>query len=582
MPESDPSEASFANAYQRLWKDWLKPHAALLTVAVAMTLLVAVVSGAYAKLIQLVMAALDSKDLSVIWWGPAGVLVLTTLNALGQYYKETTGNRVITRMETELRKTMFARLVGTDLARLQSQVPAGLAARFSSDIGLIGGAVRAFLGAATGILTIVVTIGVLLTIDWRLTVGIIAIFSIALVPVNIIGRRLRKLSKRTQAEVATMTAQVAEGLAGIRMARTYRLEEPLSQSAEGVFERLFGLRIRQNRWQARIAPLMEVLVGVAVSLLLFVVARRITAGTMTIADFTGLLTGLGVISGPARRLGGSFAKAMQGRAALDRVFMLYDVENTITDGPETIDRAVGRISLDDVSFAYPDGHVALENVSLEIEPGQRTAFVGRSGAGKSTVFNLLPRLYDPNSGRILLDGQDIRNLTLASLRDQIAVVSQDSILLSATVAQNIGFGRRGATREEIEAAARSAGADGFIRALPKGYDTPVVPTEQAFSGGERQRLSIARAILRDTPILLLDEPTSALDAESEALIRQALEGLSEGRTTLIIAHRLSTILDADKIVVMDGGRVLETGTHADLVGEDGIYANLYRLQFGGG
>ena len=361
---------------------------------------------------------------------------------------------------------------------------------------------RSILGGVTGVATILVTFVVLLTIDWTLTLGICAIFALALVPVNRIGRRLRRLARRTQAEVASMTSEVTEGLAGIRMARTYRLEEPLAESAAGVFERLFGLRIKQNRWQARVAPLMEALLGIAVAVLLLVVGLRMRAGTTTVADFTALLTGLGVIAGPARRLGGNFATVQQGAAALDRVFMLFDAENTILDGPQTLEGCLGQIRFESVDFAYPDGHVALEDVSLAIEPGMRVAFVGRSGAGKSTVFNLLPRLYDPTGGRILIDGHDIRELTLASLRDQIAVVSQDSVLLSGTVAANIGFGRRDATRAEVEAAARAAAADGFIRALPQGYDTPVIASAGQFSGGERQRLSIARAILRDAPILL--------------------------------------------------------------------------------
>lgn len=565
----------------RLWRDWLREYRLRLALALAMTMLVALTAGAYAKIIQLVMAALEARDPAVIWWGPLTVIVITTISAFGQYYKETVANRVITRMETELRKTMFSRLVGTDLAQLQTEVPAGLAARFSSDIGLVGGAVRAFISGLTGILTIVTTVAIMLSIDWVLTLGMVFIFSLALVPVNIIGRHLRRISTKTQAEISRMTSEVTEGLSGIRMARTYRLEEPLSTSADSVFERLFGLKVKQYAWRSRMAPLMEVLIGMAVAVLLFVVARRINAGTTSVADFTGLLTGLGVLSGPARRMGGTYATMMQGRAALDRVFMLFDVENKIVDGTRTITRATGTIRLDDVSFAYPDGHVALEHVTLDIPRGARTAFVGRSGAGKSTVFNLLPRLYDPQSGQIEVDGIDIRDLTLASLRDQIAVVGQDSVLLTGTIAENIGFGRRNANRAEIEEAARAAAADSFIRALPQGYDTPVRPTESAFSGGERQRLSIARAILRDAPILLLDEPTSALDAEAESQIREALDRLSEGRTTLVIAHRLSTVLDSDLIVVMDRGRVVETGTHAQLLERGGAYAELYHLQFAG-
>ncbi len=576
-PSDDPS----LKLWTRLWRDWLAPHWGLLAVSLVMTAVVAFASAGYSKLIQLVMAAFQNHSESVLWWGPAGVIALSGANAVGQYYREVSSNQLTNRMETELRKTMFAKLVGTDLARLQTEAPAGLASRFSSDIVLIGTAVRSLLGGITGLLTIIVTFVVLLGIDWPLTLGIALVFAIALVPVNRIGRRLRVLSKRTQAEVAAMTSEVTEGLSGIRMARAYRLEEPLSHNAEGVFERLFGLRRRQNRWQARVAPLMEILVGLAVALLLFVVGLRIRADTITIADFTGLLTGLGVIAGPARRLGGNFATVQQGVAALDRLFLLFDAQNTITDGPDRIERAIGQIRFEDVDFAYPDGHVALTGFALTIEPGRRIAFVGRSGAGKSTVFNLLPRLYDPTGGRILLDGHDLRALTLASLRDQIAVVSQESVLLSGTVAANIGFGRRTATRPEIEAAARDAAADGFIRALPNGYDTLISPSAGQFSGGERQRLSIARAILRDAPILLLDEPTSALDAESESLIRGALDRLSRGRTTLVIAHRLSTILDSDLIVVMDRGRIVEQGTHAELLARQGLYSDLYQLQFAG-
>ncbi|CAN5597268.1 hypothetical protein BH23PSE1_BH23PSE1_16610 [soil metagenome] len=242
-------------------------------------------------------------------------------------------------------------------------------------------------------------------------------------------------------------------------------------------------------------------------------------------------------------------------------------------------RVLGQIRFEQVHFAYPNGHAALTDIDLAIPAGARAAFVGRSGAGKSNVFNLLPRLYDPTAGRILIDGEDARAFTLRSLREQIAVVSQDAVLLTATVAQNIGFGRPSATRAEIEAAAQAAQADGFIRALPLGYDTPVEPSAGLFSGGERQRLSIARAIVRSAPILLLDEPTSALDAESEAAIRAALARLAHGRTTLVIAHRLATILDADLIVVMDRGRIVETGSHGDLLARGGLYAELYALQF---
>lgn len=576
-----PTSPSGLSPYRRLWRDWLSRSWKMVVISFVMMVLVAVASAGYSKLIQMVMEAFQSGDFSVIWWGPLGVVALTTLKGLSDYYREITSNLAITRMETDLQSHMFRQLVGADLAKLQTEAPAGLAARFSSDINLVGGSVRGILGGISGILIMVTTFAVMLTIDWPLTLAMIVIFGLAVLPVNMIGSRLKKISRKTQIEVSTMTTDVTEGLSGIRMARTYRLEEPLAQNAETVFERLFGLKNKQNAWSARVSPLMEILAGVAVAILLFVVGWRMSGGTISIADFTGLLTALGVASGPARRLGGTYAQTQQGAAALDRVFMLFDVENTILDGPVTLPRARGEIRFQDVQFAYPDGHVALRDFTLDIPAGTRTAFVGRSGAGKSTVFNLLPRLYDPTGGRILIDGQEIKSLTLSSLRDQIAVVSQDSVLLTATVAQNIGFGRRDASRVEIEQAARDASADGFISALPLGYETPVSPSAGQFSGGERQRLSIARAILRDAPILLLDEPTSALDAESEAAIRVALDRLAAGRTTLVIAHRLATILDADRIVVMDQGRIVEQGTHAELLALRGLYADLYALQFAG-
>jgi len=300
-----------------------------------------------------------------------------------------------------------------------------------------------------------------------------------------------------------------------------------------------------------------------------------------VADFMGLLTGVAVVSQPARKLGDTFALMMQGRAVMDRIFPILDARNEIADklNAKVLENVTGLVRFKQVEFAYPNGFKALTEFSLDVPAGSRVALVGPSGAGKSTVFNLLPRLFDATGGQVLVDGQDVKDVTVASLRKQIAVVSQESVLLSGTVKENIGFGRVDASDADITSAATAAASHGFIDALAEGYDTKVTSGGNHFSGGEKQRLSIARAILRDAPILLLDEPTSALDAESEAAIKAALDRLAKGRTTFIIAHRLSTILDADMIVVMDKGRVVETGTHSELLDNNGLYAELYRLQF---
>jgi subfamily B ATP-binding cassette protein MsbA len=327
---------------------------------------------------------------------------------------------------------------------------------------------------------------------------------------------------------------------------------------------------------------MEILGAVAIGLLLLLVALRMQVGAIDLAGFIGLLTALGVATNPARKLGGAYASALQGIAALERVYELFDTPNKIKDGSfnfEKKEKALGNLNFSNVDFLYPDGYQALHNINLNIEAGKSYAFVGRSGAGKSTIFNLLPRLFDSSRGTISLDGRSLLDYKISSLRDQISVVSQDSILLSGTVLDNIGFGKEGASREDCITAAQDAAADKFITNLKDGYDTKIDPSKIKFSGGEKQRLSIARAMLRDAPILLLDEPTSALDAQSESQIRKALDELSKNRTTLIIAHRLSTILDADQIVVMDQGKIIDQGTHPELLERGGIYAELFNLQF---
>ena len=315
---------------------------------------------------------------------------------------------------------------------------------------------------------------------------------------------------------------------------------------------------------------------------MLLVALRMQVGAIDLAGFIGLLTALGVATNPARKLGGAYASALQGIAALERVYELFDTPNKIKDGSFSYsgnEKSEGNLIFSDVDFTYPDGYQALHNINLNIEAGKSYAFVGRSGAGKSTIFNLLSRLFDSTKGQISLDGRSLLDYKVSTLRDQISVVSQDSILLTGTVLDNIGFGREGASREDCISAAKAAAANTFIAKLKDGYDTKIDPSKIKFSGGEKQRLSIARAILRDSPILLLDEPTSALDAQSENQIRKALDELSKNRTTLIIAHRLSTILDADQIIVMDQGKIVDQGTHAELLERGGIYAELFNLQF---
>lgn len=582
MTDEPVQKLTARTAYGRMWRDWLKPHFPVLMVSLVLMTIVAIASAGYAKFMELVIAGMETSSPMVILWGPVGIIILTVVKGIAQYFYQILQNNILTRVQADMQTKMYSSLLYMDLSNLLSESPAALAARFSADLELVRSATREVFGSVTAILTLIATFTVMLSIDWGMTIGLILIFALALGPVGIVGSRVRTISAENQAEIAHMTEAVNEGLSGIRMVRTYRLEERMQTSANMVFERLFGLRKNLMRWTASVSPLMEILGGLATAALLFLVAWRMRSGAIDLAGFIGLLTALGVATSPARKLGGAYTVGLQGMAALERIYSLFDTKNDIADGEfeyPTDQRPKGRIEFRNVNFSYPDGYHALHDVNLTIDAGKTYAFVGRSGAGKSTIFNLLPRLFDVTSGKIMLDGADIRGHKLSALRDQISVVSQDSVLLSGTVIENIGFGRDGASEVDCIKAAKAAAAHSFIRKLPEGYSTVIDPSLNKFSGGERQRLSIARAIVRDAPILLLDEPTSALDAESESSIRAALADLSAERTTLVIAHRLSTIMDADQIVVMDKGRVVDQGTHQELLDREGIYAELYNLQF---
>ncbi|RMF40241.1 MAG: ABC transporter ATP-binding protein [Alphaproteobacteria bacterium] len=579
-----PDRTALGPAYLRLWRRWTVRHWPAILLAFVLAALFALTSAALVKLTVWLVDAFEARDSEAIAGAPLLILGITALRGASLYGQRVLTNRVLATVEADMQREMYAALLAADLARMQAEPPAATAARFTADVGLVRQVMEQIASGVVNVATILGAFAQMLLIDWSLTLGVMAIFLAAIFPITAIGTRLNRIARSTQAQIADMTAGVNEGLSGARLAKTYQLESYLQRAADAAFATLRALKIRAMNLRAAIDPVLEVLGGLAMAALVLFVGTRIAGGTNSLGDFSGFLAGLGIASQPLRKLGNLYGNLMQGLAALERIYGLIDAENHVTDRPgaRPLPRVKGEIRLEEVSFAYPDGTPALREVSLDIPAGTRVALVGRSGAGKSTVFNLIPRLYDATRGRVLIDGQDVREVTLASLRSQIALVSQDSVLLTDSVAANIGFGRPGATRAEIEAAARAAAAHDFIAALPQGYETRLGEAGGSFSGGERQRLSIARAILRDAPILLLDEPTSALDAESEAQIRAALDRLTRGRTTLVIAHRLATVQGSDLICAMEAGRIVETGSHDELIARGGLYAELYRLQFQGG
>jgi len=368
---------------------------------------------------------------------------------------------------------------------------------------------------------------------------------------------------------------------GARHVKAYGMEEYEERRAASLIERLYALVDRANRTRSRATPMMEALGGAAIAVVILYGGQQVISGARTPGAFFSFITALLLAYQPVKALAILNANLQEGLAAAQRVFQLLDIEPAIRDRPgaRPLRIEVGEVRFEQVRFGYHPDTVALRDISLTVAGGSTVALVGPSGAGKSTMLNLIPRFYEVEDGAISIDGQDVRSVTLASLRGAIALVAQEVSLFDDTVRANIAYGRFGASQEEIETAASGAGADRFISELPQGYDTLVGEHGVLLSGGQRQRLAIARAMLRDAPILLLDEATSALDSESERQVQAALRSLMRGRTTIVIAHRLSTVIGADLICVLDRGRIVETGRHAQLIARSGLYARLYETQF---
>ena len=581
LRESSP--ASSTAAALRLLRSYVRQHAGRIVLALLGMIAGAAATAGNAWVMQPVLdKVFFERDETMLVLIPLAVVGLAATKGLSTYLHEVAMAYVSQRVIADLQKNMFAHLMRADLAFFHANPTGTLISRFTTDVHLLRTALtKGLTGFVRDTFTLLFLLAIMFHQEWRLALIAFVAFPLAVFPVVRLGQRMRRVSMRTQEEMGGLADVLGQIFQGARHVKAYGMEAHEASRAESFIDSVFALIYRAMKIRTATKPMIEVLAGAAVALVIFYGGSRVMAGDTTPGTFFSFIAALMLAYQPIKNLAELGTNLQEGLAATDRIFALLDVEPEIRDRPGARDlvAADGAIHFDEVRFAYRADVPALRGLSLTAPPGRTVALVGPSGAGKSTVLNLIPRFYDVESGRITIGGTDIRDVTLASLRAQIALVSQEAGLFDDTIRANIAYGRPDAADAEIADAARKAAAHDFILALPHGYETRVGEQGVTLSGGERQRIAIARAVLKNAPILLLDEATSALDSEAEQQVRAALDRLRAGRTTLVIAHRLATVVHADLIYVIDAGRVVESGSHAELLARNGLYARLYALQF---
>ncbi len=567
----------------RLWRDAIHGYLGWIIAALICMALMAATNAFSAFMMKpIVDDIFVAKNQSMLW--PIGLLVMGTFLVKGfaNYGQAMLMNYIGFKIIADTQNRLFAHLARMDLDYFHHTPTGTLISRFTIDIHQMKVAVSSGLtGAGKDLLSLIGLVGVMFYQDWQLAFASFFAFPAAIYPIVRIGKRMRKVTANTQQEIGLLVTVLTQSFQGIRLIKAFGMEAYEGSRVADIVERVLRLNLKAARTREIARPIMETLGGMAVFVVIIYGGARVIEGVTTPGAFFSFLTALLMAYEPMKRLANLNASIQEGMAGAQRLFQVLDQAATIKDREDavTLTDVKGAVSFENVRFTYRTGDAALEDVSLDVPAGKTVALVGPSGAGKSTILNLIPRFFDIDSGTVKIDGVDVRDATMASIFANVALVSQEITLFDDTVAANIAYGRGGASRDEIETAARHAAAAEFIEELPDGYETMVGEQGVKLSGGQRQRLAIARAMLKNAPILLLDEATSSLDTESERQVQGALRELMRGRTTLVIAHRLSTVIDADLIYVVDHGRIVEQGNHSELIARDGIYKRLHSLQF---
>lgn len=579
---SDASSTALSRTLYLRFLTYVKPHWRILAIALASTAAVAATESLFPALMKpLLDKGFAAKPDEHLWRIPLFIIGIFLLRSVLTYLSSYSFAWLSNRVVTELRQEMFERLIRLPTSYFAKNASSVAMTKITNDVNGV-----AFMGAGVVVvlvrdsLTVVALVAWLLYLNWKLTLVTFILLPVVALIIRAFSGRLRRLGRAGHEGMRQMTQTLQESIACQKVVKVFSGEAQETARFAHVNNALRGSGMRQSIAAAASVPITHLCAAVALAAVVWLALLQSGRQEVTVGDFVSFITAMLMLLNPLKHLADVNAPLQQGLAAAESIFQLLDEAPEVDRGGISLGRVTGRLELQNVSFAYPGAERnALSKVSLTVEPGQTVALVGPSGGGKTTLASLLPRFYRPTEGRILVDGNDLEETTLASLRANIALVSQEILLFDDTVANNIAYGAmRDASPAAIEAAASAAHALEFIRALPQGFDTVIGENGARLSGGQRQRIAIARAILKDAPVLILDEATSALDNESERQVQAALETLMQGRTTVVIAHRLSTIEGADRIVVLQHGVVAETGTHRELIARGGVYASFHRLQ----